>query len=244
MHVKSRDPISVTGFGHFEVYLVENHIKKHLKANPNIKTRVKDSFGRTGFDVFQNLPSQFDLESFKCHECDVSFTDAAEAVKHLMSHLPKESYDDIEKNVNDEYDPGELDLGEFSSENESETRRKYTEMANQHCDIECPNCNENFTSMIAWGNHFNDVHKKCDDISVSKNVENNSTVDLGSTSQHNADKSDDIPVSTSGENVPDIDFDPPSPVYKVRNLKRIRANSYSESDLIAPIQKHSDISKM
>ena len=186
----------------------------------------------TGFDLFQNLPSKFDIESFQCHECNTSFTDAAEALKHLTSHLPKESYDEIENNENDEYDPGIFDLGEFSSENESEIRRKYFEMAHQPCDIECPNCKENFKSMISWGNHYNDVHKnKCDDIPVSTNGENVSNVEVGSTSQHNVDKSDDISVSTSGENNSDWDSDPPSPVYTSRNRKRIRDNSVSDDKI-------------
>ena len=173
----------------------------------------------TGFDLFQNLPSKFDFGSFQCYECNLNFTDPAEALSHLMGHLPKESYDDIESDKTDEYDPGEFDpFDTFSPENESDTRQKYIEMANQPCEIDCPNCNENFKSMAAWGNHFNDVHKnKCDDIPVSTSIENVSSVKIGSTSPYN-------------ESSQNVDFDPPSPVYTVRNMNRIRASSFSESD--------------
>ena len=106
-------------------------------------------------------------------------------------------------------------------------------MMNQPCEIKCQHCPEIFNSMGDWGNHFIEVHSnKCDDIPVSTSGENVSHMNIGSTSQHNNETSDVIKISTNNESVQDIDFDPPSPVYRVRNIKRIRANSLSDSDSV------------
>ena len=153
----------------------------------------------SGFDLFLDFPSQFEFGSFRCYECDVSFTDNADALKHLMGHLPKDFDDENENDKSSEYDPGEFEVNlEHSGEslNESQTRQKYHEMMHQPCEIDCPKCTKKFNSMADWGIHFKITHE---------------------VNEH-----DDIPASTSGTNISDINSDPPSPVFKPRQLKRIR----------------------
>ena len=56
----------------------------------------------TGFDLFLDLPSKFESGSFQCYECNVSFTDNADALKHLMGHLPANPDDETENDENDQ----------------------------------------------------------------------------------------------------------------------------------------------
>ena len=156
----------------------------------------------TGFDRFLDFPLQFDFGSFQCYDCNVSFTDVDDALKHLTGHLPKDFDKDVQNNEN-AFENVEYQPPEVSNEDQTQRDQKYLEMLHQPNETACPQCDKTFNTLAAWGAHFQSVHEM--------------------------NKFDDIPVSTSGENGQDNDFDPPSPVYMVRNIERIRSNSFSDT---------------
>ena len=183
----------------------------------------------TGFDLFLNFPLQIEFGTFQCYECDISFTDVNDALKHLTGHLPKDF--DHESDGSSGFENFEYEPPEISNEDQTQARQKSLEMLSQPNETKCPQCDEIFNTLAAWGAHFQSAHaiKQVDDIPESSSIENIPDAKIGSTSQFDGEKSDHIPVTTSGENGQGIDVDPPSPVYRVRNMKRIRANSFSDT---------------
>ena len=151
----------------------------------------------------------------------------------MTGHLPKHFDKDIANEENPEFENVIDDFPvELSNEDQTQRDQKYLEILNQPNETKCPQCDEIFNTLAAWGAHFQSAHeiKQFGNIPSSSSGKPIFDIDVGSTSQSHADKFDDIPVSTSGENVLEIDFDPPSPVYKVRTVKRIRGDSWSQNE--------------